>query len=305
MNVLVIDFQALFHRSYCALEKQAMHNSKGTYTFGVFGFLKTMFEQIRLFNADLVLVCDEGGSLFRKDWYADYKVGRSVPNEDRQKQKHFLRSGLEELKIPRLRESSYEADDLIATVIKTPIILHSPQYQGGVRVIDPCSVKYRVVTVDQDLLALVGENCEVLVWKGHNKTHLYSTPSDVQETYGFHPNQITEMKALVGDKSDNIPGVRGFGEKAAKTFFEKYKTLKDGYEDDFKALSARHQGLLQENADLIATSYSLAKLYPVTNYRLEFKVSSIVYPKVFLDELEFKSLSKSLMNPTWIGIERV
>lgn len=303
VRVLVIDFMALFARSYHGLIKTGMLNSQGIGTWAIFGFIKALLENVNSFQPQFVVCAEEGGSSFRKTWSQDYKAGRGKQETEFFNQKNILLTALEEVGIPILRVSGYEADDLIYSLTKNTFAYQGLNRDEAYVLENPVEeLKIRVLTVDQDLLALVKPNCEVLVWKSNKTECLYQTDEDVLKGYGFLPHQITDMKALTGDKSDNISGVKGFGEVAAKKFFTFYSSLKEAHLDNFSKLTPRHQTLLLDNISSIEQSYSLAKMYDIPNSALILYEMVRREPNIFIDVLEFRSLASQLRYPSWTPV---
>lgn len=302
-RILLVDTMALFSRSYFGLLKTNMRSSQGIGTWAVYGFLKALFEQIGSYRPDFVICADEGGKGFRKTWSPEYKSGRGPSDPELINQKNFLMAGLEELGIPVIRQVGYEADDIICSITKNQLAYKS---ETEAWVLPASELHFRILTVDQDLLALVKPgDVELLLWKSDKSETLFTTNEDVvvNSKMGVLPHQITDYKALVGDSSDNIAGLKGFGPAAALKFFAAYDSLREAKNDGFSKLSPRHQKLILDNTSQIELSYALAKLYDIPNSALVlYNMNSDWEPNVFLNVLEFRSFLSQFQNPLWKSV---
>lgn len=301
MNILVVDFNALLYRSWYALEKTNLKTRSGLPTFAVLGFVKAIISEANAFSADYVIVCDDGGALFRKAWYSEYKSNRTTEIADSfATQKQLLRGVLPQWGIPVLRFASFEADDVINTIVKSPIVLVDEQGNPI-----PGPFKYRIFTIDYDLLQLVDGNIEASIFKslkkGNVDTEFYGSADDVKKGYGTYPNQICDYKAIVGDTSDNIPGIKGIGHQTGVKFCEAYQSLKEARDDNFSKLAESVRTKINSNLEQVELSYSLASMYEVPSYsKIRFRQCEHCRPTILIDDLEFNpSKHKGLESPSW------
>lgn len=301
MNILVVDFNALLYRSWYGLEKTDLKTRSGVPTFAVLGFVKAIISEASAFNADYVVVCDDGGSLFRKTWYSEYKANRTTEIADSfATQKQLLRGVLPQWGIPILKFPCFEADDAIGTIVKNSFKLtHRDQ------TLDTKDVNYRIFTIDYDLLQLVSSTIQAAIFKSLKKgnvvTELYLNTEDVKNGYGVYPNQICDYKALVGDTSDNIPGIKGVGDATGVKFCQLYSSLEEARADNFSKLAEKLREKILTNLDTVELSYSLASLYDVPAYtNIRFDQVEHCRPGILIDDLEFNpSKHKGLEFPSW------
>lgn len=213
-KLMLIDGNSLLFRAFYALP--LLHTSTGIYTNGVYGFL-TMFNRVLAQEQpDYVVVAfDKDRQTFRSDSYEHYKANRSHPPEELQGQFGLLRQVLTARGIKWLEVPGFEADDIIGTLSK------KAERQGADTVI---------VTGDGDSLQLVSPDIQVIMTrKGISDIELYD-PAKVREKWEVEPEKIIEIKALMGDSSDNIPGVPGIGPKTAVKLVKEFDNLENLYE---------------------------------------------------------------------------
>ena len=207
---LVVDGNSLLHRAYHALPPMDFN---GQSTNAVHGFLMMLFKVFEQFAPRYCAVAfDEHAPTFRHTMYPEYKAGRSPTPEDLLSQFPLIREILTQMHIKTLSVVGYEADDILGTVARL----------CGEKDIDAL-----LLTGDRDALQLVKDNTRVLfTCKGISETVLYDAQK-VLEDKGVSPDQITDLKGLMGDASDNIPGIPGVGEKTAVKLLQQYKTLEN------------------------------------------------------------------------------
>jgi DNA polymerase-1 len=280
-TLYLIDGHALAYRAYFALTRGAASftTRAGEPTAGIFGFTSIL---LRLFEHDkpeYLAVAFDTGKTFRDKLYPEYKATRAKMPEDLRPQIKRIRQLIDAFHIPRLEVEGYEADDVLGSVARQAVA------QGyGVK----------IITGDRDLLQLVDERILVnLPGKSIAEARDYR-PADVKDYLGVRPDQVVDYKALVGDTSDNIPGVTGIGEKTAITLLEKYDTLEGLYAHlaDLSESVRKKLEVGRKNADL---SRELATI--VTNMNIPFDVetartgqfNSAAVEGIFR-ELEFNSL---------------
>jgi DNA polymerase-1 len=218
-TLYLIDGHALAYRAYFALTRgsssSAFTTSSGEPTAGVFGFTSVLLRILEQENPDYLAVAFDTGRTFRDELFEDYKGTREKMPDELRTQIERMRELVDAFNIPRLEVENYEADDVLGSVARQAVA-------KGLGV--------KIFTGDRDLLQLVDERIIVnLPGRSLSDAKDY-LPSDVKEYLGVRPNQVVDYKALVGDKSDNIPGVPGIGEKTAVSLLEKYDTLDNIYQ---------------------------------------------------------------------------
>lgn len=244
MRVYLIDGYSLLYRAFYALP-QSIATSGGLPTNALYGFTSML---VKLLDSEeevgIGVVWDAGLPKFRTEIYPEYKAQRSAMPEELKAQVGHMDHILEAMNIPAIRADGFEADDAIATLSK--------------RI--PEGDELLIVTGDQDAMQLVNDNVKVLrTTRGVSETKSYSR-DDVIEEYGVTPEQIPDYKALTGDPSDNIPGVRGIGPKGASKLLQEFGTVEGVYEnlDSISAKGTRNK--LEEGKESAFMSLELARM---------------------------------------------
>lgn len=215
----LLDGHALAYRTYFALTRggggeDRWRTSSGEPTAGVYGFASVLLRILENERPDYLIVVFDTGKTFRDDIYPEYKATREKMPEDLIPQIERIRQLVDVFNIPRLEVEGYEADDVLGTVAKRVAI-------EGLGV--------KIITGDRDLLQLVEPRIAVsLPGRSLSESKDY-LPDDVYNYLGVRPDQVVDYKALMGDKSDNIPGVAGVGEKTATALLAEYETLEGVY----------------------------------------------------------------------------
>ena len=217
MKLMVIDGNSLINRAFYGV--RLLTTKSGTPTNAVFGFLNILQKLLTEENPDALCVAfDLKAPTFRHKMYAEYKAQRRPMPEELRVQMPIAKQVLDCMNIPRYELEGYEADDLIGTIA-------AKTHDAGWDCV--------IVTGDKDDLQLVTDYVRVnlvTTRMGQTKTEIY-TPEKVQEVYGFEPKRMIDLKALMGDTSDNIPGVPGVGEKTAMDLVQRYGSLDQIYAD--------------------------------------------------------------------------
>jgi DNA polymerase-1 len=211
MTLVLIDGHAIAYRSYFAFINRPLTNSKGQNTSAVFGFIRMLMLVRKKHRPDLLAaVFDSEEETQRHREYPDYKANREEMPDDLSAQLPILFDVLDAFGVPVLAEPGYEADDIIAT-------LAEDASSSGIDV--------RIVTSDKDLFQLLSPNIRIIRPSKGTAFADEIGPDYVKQKYGLKPRQITDLLALMGDSSDNIPGVKGIGEKTALKLLHKFGSL--------------------------------------------------------------------------------
>lgn len=213
-KLLLLDANALLHRAWHAIPPLTAPN--GMVVNAVYGMANVSLKLFKEEAPDLFVACwDTAAPTFRHEAFVDYKAQREEKEQELYDQIPVAKEVLESIGIPSFSKDGYEADDLIGTLAMI-----------GVRE----GYDVRIVTGDRDALQLVSPHVDVLAFKkGVSETKTYDADAVVEE-YGITPEQIVEWKAIRGDTSDNIPGIKGIGEKGATELIQKFKTLEGAIE---------------------------------------------------------------------------
>jgi DNA polymerase-1 len=284
-KLLIFDGNALIHRSFHALPV-TMKTSKGEVVNAVYGFTSFLLRAIKEFKPEMVaLALDMKGPTFRHETYDKYKATRVKAAPELYAQIPRAREVAEILDIPVFQISGCEADDVIGTIVT--------KMDGKAENI--------IVTGDMDTLQLVNDYTKVYTMsRGLNDSILYDAKQVVAK-YGLNPDQIIEYKALRGDPSDNIPGVKGIGEKTAVELLQEFSTVKNLYKNiKSDKIKDRIRELLIEYKDDALMSHDLATIrrdvdFPFDPQTLHFGGFDREKATKLFNELEFKSLLPRLI----------
>ena len=282
-RLVLIDGMSVFYRGYFAMPGLSLPD--GTPTGGVFGFASIAIEVIKKLEPDFVAVAwDIRGTSTgkRSEIYADYKAGRTKPPDDFYAQLPMLHDLLENFGWPLYELDQYEADDIMGTVAA----------QATEKGIETC-----IVTGDYDMMQLISPSTKVYITKKGSELVYYDDDAFFDK-YGVTVDQFVDYKALVGDTSDNIPGVRKIGPKAAEKLLNEYKDL-DGIYAHIDELKGAQKQYLIDDKDNAYMSQQLARIFcdvPVEFDWSEADINNTDLPAVAakLKELEFHSLIKRL-----------
>ncbi len=285
-TLYLIDGHALAYRTYFALTRgttSGFTTSKGEPTAGIFGFTSVLLRILEQERPDYLAVAFDTGKTFRDDLYPEYKGTRAKMPDDLRPQIERIRELVDAFNIPRLEIEGYEADDVLGSVAKKAV-------EQGLGV--------KIITGDRDLLQLVSERIIVnLPGKSLADAKDY-LPEDVVEYLGIRPEQVVDYKALVGDKSDNIPGIPGIGEKTAVNLLTAYRDL-DGVYQHLDELSSSVRKKLESGRESAELSKELARI--VTDLKISIDLEQ-ARPQHFepaqiealFRELEFRTLMNRL-----------
>jgi DNA polymerase-1 len=287
-TLYLIDGHALAYRTYFALTAAGTNvdrwmTSKGEPTAGIYGFASVLLRILEQERPDYLAVAFDTGKTFRDDMYPEYKATREKMPDDLRAQIERMRELVDTFNIPRLEMEGYEADDVLGSAAKAAAA------QG---------LGVKIITGDRDLLQLVTDRIIVsLPGKKLSEAQDY-TPKEVVELLGVRPDQVVDYKAMVGDKSDNIPGISGIGEKTAQTLLEQYETLEGVYEH-VDELKPGQQKKFEAEKDTAFLSQKLSQIVTDLDIPLDLEKARVsnFEPEAVRElfrELEFRSLMPRL-----------
>lgn len=305
-RLLLVDGNAILHRAYHALPN--FTNKKGELTGAVYGFMTMLLRVIEDLKPRYVAVTfDTPKPTFRHGEYAGYQAQRPRMESDLSSQFDKVFKILEAAQIPVFSVEGYEADDVIATIARQAIQTQKSRQRRG----SPQAAKIKtdevvIVTGDRDILQLVDEAVKVYIpIKGLSEAKLFGK-EEVVEKLGVSPAQIADYKGLVGDPSDNYPGVSGIGPKTAIRLLKKYRTIEEVYRN-LGQIYPQTAKKLAEGAELAALSKKLATIVdevPIT-LKLEscgkWNLQSAAVKDVF-SSLGFKSLISRIENKAQLNL---
>ncbi len=277
-TLVLIDGNSLLNRAFYATK--TLTTKDGIPTNAVFGFIKLLLKLITDINPDkLIVAFDLKAPTFRHNMYQDYKATRKPMPEDLAVQINTLKSLLRSMNVCICEKEGFEADDLIGTLSH--------------KFLDTKSI---IVTGDKDSYQLVDSQTEVYLTKTGVSELLKLNSDNFLNSIGYRPDQVIEMKALMGDSSDNIPGVKGIGEKTALSLITKYSNL-EGIYGHIEEISGSLYEKLQEGKDMAYLSRKLATIDRNVHLDINLDQCSVILPfsnevyQQFL-QLEFTSLLK-------------
>lgn len=267
-KIVLVDGNNLLFRSYyaTAYTGNIMRNKEGFPTNGVYGFVNMINKIISEEKPEYMMVAFDIGKTFRHEKYERYKDGRRETPDDLKVQFPVAKKILTAMGIKYLECAGYEADDIIGTI--SMWCEKDPEYEA------------LIVSSDKDLLQLISDETVVKLLK--TKDYIWMDKKTFNDTYGFDPIHMIDLKALMGDSSDNIPGVKGIGEKGAIKLVSEYKTIDNIYENIDKIKGATQIKLIDGKED----AYYSKDL--VTIYRevpLDITFDDLLYKGENADEL--------------------
>jgi len=281
-NLILVDGNNLLFRSYYATAYNGnfMKNSKGFPTNGLFGFTNMINKILEEEKPTHIIVAFDKGKTFRHEKYKDYKAGRIEMPDELKLQFPVAKELLTKMGITYYEIENYEADDIIGTFAK--FCEEDPEYTGT------------IISSDKDLLQLITKTVNIKLLK--SKDYIRYTEESFKSDWGIDPINIIDLKALMGDSSDNIKGVKGIGEKGALKLLHEYKTLDGIYENIDNIKGATKEKLIDGKEDAYE-SYELATIYKevpmeINIEDLEYKTPNIEELNKMYEELEFYSFLK-------------
>jgi DNA polymerase I len=233
VKLLLIDGHSLAFRAYHALPA-GMATRSGEPTNATFGFSSMLLNTLREQQPDYVAVAFDVGKTFRHQEFPDYKGTRERMPDDLRQQVQRIQEVVQALNIPIFTRDGYEADDVLGTLAR------QAEAQG---------VETMIVTGDRDIVQVVSDKTSVLTSGRKFSDTIVYTPETVQERWGLAPKQLIDLKALLGDSSDNVPGVKGVGEKGATDLIQTYGSVESVYDNLEQVTARRTRTALEEGRD--------------------------------------------------------
>lgn len=282
---VIIDGNSLANRAFYAIP--LLSNSKGIITNAAYGFTNMLMKIFADEKPDYLAVAfDKGRVVFRHEEFVQYKAHRKGMPDELRPQMDLIKDILQAMNVAIYEQEGYEADDLIGTMVKWA---------------EEHNWENLIVTGDRDALQLVSEKTRVLLTrKGISEMEVFDLQA-IKDKYSLTPEQIIDLKGLMGDASDNIPGVPGVGEKTALKLLAQYGSIENIFNnlDDFQGKKLGEK--LKENKDQALISKKLATIYCCVDMKLtseDLKVQKPNYEELIkiYEELEFKNLLKNILS---------
>ncbi|MDY3983307.1 MAG: DNA polymerase I [Veillonellaceae bacterium] len=266
-KLMIIDGSSLLYRAFFALPP--LKNALGIPTNAVYGFLTMLVKLYETIGPDYVAIAfDKGKQTFRTELYPDYKGNRPEAPDDLRPQFALIREVLAALGLPVIEEEGFEGDDIMGSLSRQWASKDLPVY---------------IVSGDRDTLQLVTDTTTVYITKKGISDMLEVTPETMPFAYGYEPNQVIDMKALMGDSSDNIPGVPGVGEKTALKLLTQFGSLDEVYAHLDQVSGKKLKEKLADNKDKAYLSKELATIK--TDMKLVYQLEDFL-PQVHVEEVK-------------------
>lgn len=286
-TLILIDGHALAFREYYALERTNMKTKDGTPTWAVYGFFKAIFDLLKnekLAPDAIGVAFDVSHHTFRTEKYTEYKANREAMPDPMRIQMGLIYDGLKAFNIPIYTKEGFEADDVIGTISKRA-----------------CELEHKVLilTGDQDSFQLVDKDgCVKVIIPSKGELVEYNWDK-VYEKLGVYPNQVIDYKALRGDTSDNIPGIRGIGEKTAVKLLSEFQTVENVLNSVDKISGKSLKEKIQNGREQAELSKYLATIVRDVDVPFDFEKTNIELPNIaevteFLRSMQFYSFLKNI-----------
>ena len=274
-KIILVDGNNLLFRSYYATAYNGnfMKNSKGFPTNALFGFTNMINKIVSEENPTHIIVAFDKGKTFRHEKYADYKGGRIETPDELKVQFPVAKEMLGYMGIKYYEIDNYEADDIIGTFAK--FCDDDKDFIGT------------IISSDKDLLQLISSDVDIKLLK--QKDYIRYSEESFKEEYGIEPIRVIDLKALMGDSSDNIPGVKGIGEKTALKLLQEYKSL-DGIYKNIESIKGSVHDRLVADKDNAYKSYDLATI--IRDVPMEININDVILKEKDVEAL--KSLYENL-----------
>jgi DNA polymerase-1 len=285
-QAVLVDGSSVFFRAYHAIRE--LRRSDGVATNAVYGYVMTLRNLLTEYSpCDMIVAFDRPEPTFRKEKFEAYKANREEPPSDLIAQIPFIKRATETLGIPYVELAGYEADDLLGTL---SAFLETQDYI------------ITIVTMDKDLLQLVNDRVRVLKLSPMQNHKLYSD-KEVEDRYGVKSSQLIDVLALMGDSSDNIPGVKGIGEKTAIQLIQDFRNLENIYENIDTIKGKKRKENLLNDKEMAFLSRELVTICIDAPIELHPNIANLSEPNVeelrdFYVEMEFRSLASALSDGT-------
>ncbi|MDP6570693.1 MAG: DNA polymerase I [Candidatus Marinimicrobia bacterium] len=274
-RLFLIDGMAQIYRAHFAMIKNPLMTKDGRHTSAIFGFMNSLFKLLREENPDYIaVVLDSKEPTFRHELYTEYKATREKMPEELVEQLEPLFEVISHANIPMLKKPGYEADDIMGTLVKKA---------------EKAGLHTYLVTGDKDMMQLVSDQTFMYSPGNSFKPTTVYDAEKVREKWGVGPDGIIDMLALVGDSSDNVPGVDGVGPKTAKKLLDEYKTIESILEHAGEAKNKRVRAGLENGKDLVHLSRELVTIH--CDVPIEFHVEELIRT-----ELDVNALSKDFQD---------
>lgn len=294
-TLVLIDGHALAFRQYYALERTGMKNSENQPTWAVYGFFKAIFDLLARIKPDFIAVAfDVGRQTFRVERYQDYKANREAMPDTLRSQIGVIVEGLQAFDIPIYTKEGFEADDVIGTISKIAS-------DNGNNTL--------ILTGDQDSFQLIDQDGMVKVLIPSKGELIEYNWDKVYEKLGVFPNQVIDYKGLRGDTSDNIPGIRGIGEKTAQKLLNRYANLEELLADCENIPEKAIKEKICTQRDTAVLSKELATIIRNVDINFDIEKATVTLPQLnkvseFLRKMQFYTFIKNIdkilasFNPT-------
>ena len=283
-RLLIIDAFGILYRYYFIFIKNPLTNSNGMNTSAIHGFMRTYFSLIETYPSDYIVVAvDSTKDTFRRKMYSEYKANRESMPDDLRAQIEPLYNLLDSMGITKIAHNEYEADDIIGTIAKAN---------------KKNNIDTLIYSPDKDIMQLVNDSTHIVSSSRENSLIEYDE-NGVFEKRGVAPNRIIDLLALMGDASDNIPGVKGVGEKTALKLLEEYDSL-DGVYENIESISGKLKEKLIADKDNAYLSYKLATIeldMPIDIDYEKYTIKKVDSDNVIkiLDTLELNQVRKKIL----------
>ena len=284
-TLILIDGHALAYRQFFALERTGMKNSENQPTWAVYGFFKAVFDLLEKIHPDFIAVAfDVGRRTFRTEKYEEYKANREAMPDTMKSQLGLICEGLKAFDIPMITKEGFEADDIIGTISKQAS-------SGGHNTL--------ILTGDQDSFQLIDKEGTVKVLIPTKGELLEYDWKRVYDKLGVYPNQVIDYKGLRGDSSDNIPGIKGIGEKTAQKLLSRYNNLEEILADCDNIPENAVRNKICEGRDIAILSKELATIIRDVDIDFDINHASVTLPKIenvseFLRKMQFYTFIKKI-----------
>ena len=284
-TLILIDGHALAYRQFFALERTGMKNSDNQPTWAVYGFFKAIFDLLSKIHPDYIAVAfDVGRRTFRTEKFEEYKANREAMPDTLRSQIGIICEGLKAFDIPMITKEGFEADDIIGTISK---------------IASEAGNTTLILTGDQDSFQLIDREGTVKVLIPTKGELLEYDWNRVYDKLGVYPNQITDYKGLRGDTSDNIPGIKGIGEKTAQKLLNRYPNLEEILADCENISEKAVKNKICEGKEIAVLSKDLATI--IRNVDIDFDIdkATVELPKIenvseFLRKMQFYTFIKNI-----------